>query len=192
MKKSNILFIAVAVLAIFIGSAKADFPIGSAVGSFKLPDTNGAEKSYEDLKGKNGTVFVFLSTTCPVVKSYNERLNKISADYAAKGINLIGINSNVSETTEGIKKHAADNYKFTVLIDKDNIIADKFTAKATPEAFFFDKEGKLAYHGGIDNSRTGENITNNALRDALDAFLAGKTIAKTEFRAIGCTIQRKN
>jgi peroxiredoxin len=192
MKKLNVLFVAVLALAMFAVSVNAQIKIGSETENFKLSDSTGTEKNLNDLKGKNGTILVFLSIQCPVVKGYNERLNKLSEDYAAKGINLVGINSNFTETPEKIKKHTADNYKFAVLIDKGNVVADKFAAYATPEIFFLDKDNKLAYHGGIDNDRSGENVTNNFLRDALDANLAGKVIAKTETRAIGCTIKRQN
>jgi peroxiredoxin len=192
MKKLNVLFIAILALAMFAMTANAQFKIGSEIESFKLSDTTGTEKNFNDLKGKNGTIVVFLSVQCPVVKVYNERLNKVVEDYSAKGINFIGINSNYTETPEKVKTHTEENYKFPVLIDKGNVIADKFSAYATPEMFFFDKTGKLVYHGGIDNDRTGENVTTNFLRDALDANLAGKAITKAETRAIGCTIKRQS
>lgn len=192
MKKLNVLFVAVFSLLLAALTVNAQIKIGAEVESFKLPDTNSVEKSFSDLKGKNGTIVVFLSAQCPVVKLYNDRLNKIVEDYSAKGVNFVGINSNYTETAERVKAHTEENYKFPVLIDKGNVIADKFSAYATPEIFFFDKTGKLAYHGGIDNDRTGENVTINFLRDALDSNLAGKIISKTETRAIGCTIKRQN
>jgi peroxiredoxin len=192
MKKLNILFIAILAFAIFTVTANAQLKSGYTVENFKLSDTAGTEKSFNDLKGKNGTIIVFLSVQCPVVKSYDERLNKVYEDYAAKGISVVGINSNYTETPERIKKHAEDNYKFTVLIDKGNVVADLLNATATPEIFFFDKDNKLAYHGGIDNNKNSEMVTNSFLRDALDAHLAGKVIAKTETRAFGCSIKKKD
>jgi peroxiredoxin len=191
MKKLHVLFIAISALAMFAVTANAQFKIGSEIESFTLSDSNGTEKSFNDLKGKNGTLIIFLSVQCPVVKAYDERINKIAEDYSAKGINVIGINSNYTETAEKIKKHTEDNYKFTVLIDKGNVIADKFNASATPETFFFDKTGKLAYHGGIDNNKNSEEATNSYLRDALDETLAGKTITKAETRSFGCTIKKQ-
>jgi peroxiredoxin len=192
MKKLHVLFVAILALALFAISANAQLKIGAEVENFKLSDINGTAKSFSDLKGKNGTIIVFLSVQCPIVKAYDVRLNKVVEDYANKGINFVGINSNYTESTDKVKAHAEENYKFPVLIDKGNVIADKFSAYATPEMFFFDKDNKLAYHGGIDNDKKGENITMNFLRDALDANLAGKAIAKTETKAIGCTIKRQN
>src|SRR5436189_2520486 len=75
-----------------------EFAVGSTVENFSLPDTNGKTQSLNDLKGKNGSVVVFLSAQCPVVKGYNERINQLAAEYAVKGITFIGINSNSTES----------------------------------------------------------------------------------------------
>jgi peroxiredoxin len=156
-----------------------------------LPDINNVEKSFNDLKGEKGTIVVFLSAQCPVVKGYNERLNAVVADYKAKGVNFIGINSNATESLDWVKTHATENYKFPMLIDKGNVIADKFNANITPEMYFFDKDGKLVYHGSIDNDKSGMNIKSTYLRDALDQYLDGKEIKMTTTKAFGCTIKRK-
>jgi peroxiredoxin len=186
----SILFLAVAVF--FSNTISADnFSIGSTLDDFKLPDTNGKTVAFKDLEGKKGTIIVFISAQCPVVKAYNARISQLAADYKDKGINVVGINSNSTESLDFVKAHATENYKFPILIDKGNVIADKLTASTTPEMFLFDADNKLVYHGAIDNDRSGENITNNYLRTALDEFLAGKTITKTETKSFGCTIKRK-
>ena len=95
-------------------SAKDGLAVGSALENFKLTDTSGAEKSFNDLKGKNGAVLIFLSVQCPVVKGYDARIVKLAEDYAAKGINVIGINSNSTEGADKVKTHASENYKFPV------------------------------------------------------------------------------
>ena len=77
-----------------------------------------------------------------------------------------------------------------MLIDKDNILADKLGANVTPETFYLNEKNVLVYHGAIDNNRSGENVSINFLRDALDANLGGKTVAKTSANAFGCSIKR--
>lgn len=164
--------------------------VGSTVENFKLVDTNGAEKSLDDLKGKNGAILVFVSAQCPVVKQYNERISEFAADFAAKGINVIGINSNHTESPEWVKSHAAEHYNFPVLIDKGNVLADKLGANVTPETYYVNEKNLLVYHGAIDNSRSGDDITENYLRDAVEANLSGKPVAKKTANAIGCSIKR--
>src|SRR5215207_4467277 len=95
IRKSAVLF---AVLTLFVflldptSGRAGDFAVGSAVENFSLADTSGKVQSFNDLKGKNGAVVVFLSAQCPVVRGYNERINQLAAEYQSKGINFIGIN----------------------------------------------------------------------------------------------------
>ena len=189
------LLLAVAVLVIIPSSigVKADetkLAIGAPLEAFSLSDVNSKTMSVKELKGSKGTVFIFLSAQCPVVKGYVERIQAVAKDYSGKGINFVGINSNSTEDLAWVKSNAEANFKFPVLIDSGAKIADKWGASVTPEVYFFDADGKLAYRGGIDNDRRGENITKNYLRDALDSALAGKAIAEKETNAFGCTIKR--
>ena len=192
-RKSAVLLTVLALSAFIlnptVGNA-GDFAIGATLENFSLPDTNGATKSFSDLKGKNGAVIVFLSAQCPVVKAYNERLNQIAAEYEAKGITFIGINSNHTESAEWVKSHAAENYKFPMLIDKGNVIADKLGATVTPEVYYFDAKNVLLYRGAIDNDKSGKAISDPYLRVAFDSALAGKAIEKNRANAFGCSIKR--
>ncbi|HEX8566031.1 MAG TPA: thioredoxin family protein [Pyrinomonadaceae bacterium] len=165
--------------------------IGAKVENFTLADTEGKQRSFNDLKGKNGALIVFMSAQCPVVKGYAERINALAKEYGAKGISVIGMNSNATESLDYVKSNMTErSHSFTMLIDKGNVIADKFGATVTPEVYLFDKDGKLVYRGAIDNDRSGENITARPLQDAVDATLAGKAVAKTETKAFGCSIKR--
>ena len=118
-------------------------------------------------------------------------MEKLARDYKAKGVNVIGINSNVTEPAPEVKAHAGDKHlTFTILKDDGNKIADRLGATRTPEVYVLDASNKLVYHGRIDNSQNTGNITANDLRDALDEMLAGKQVSKTGGAAFGCTIKR--
>jgi len=173
-------------------AAAAQIPaVGSAMESFSLPDTDGKTRSLKELSGKNGAVLIFLSAQCPVVKGYVERINMLAADYQTKGINFIGVNSNATEDLNWVKSNVSEyGYKFPVLIDKGNVIADKLGATVTPEVFYIDAGGKLLYHGAIDNDRSGKNVTETYLKAAFEASLGGKRIGKTSANAFGCSIKR--
>ncbi|MFL6331707.1 MAG: thioredoxin family protein [Pyrinomonadaceae bacterium] len=171
--------------------AKAAVAIGAVVPDFKLPDADGNEHTLASLKGKSGTVILFIATRCPVSNGYNERMAKLAADYRAKGVNVIGINSNSTEPAAEVKSHAAEKgLSFSILKDTGNVVADRFDAQYTPEAFLLDASGKLVYHGRIDNSRNADGVTTNDLRDAIDATLAGKPVANVEVKGFGCSIKR--
>ena len=195
MKRKSILLAAILAAFVFVLCPDVNaqkFEIGSTMEDFKLTDTGGKEQSFSSLKGEKGTVLVFLSAQCPVVKGYNERINQIAADYASKGINFIGINSNATESLEWVKSNASEvGYKFPVLLDKGAVLADKLGASVTPEVYYFDTKNVLLYHGAIDNDRSGKNITEGYLKTAFDASLSGKKIEKTSANAFGCSIKRK-
>src|SRR5437867_2981731 len=154
--------------------------IGTTIDDFKLPDADGVDHSLKALMGKKGAVLIFIATKCPVSNGYNDRMEKLAQDYKAKGINVIGINSNVTEPAAEVKSHATDKHlTFTILKDDGNKIADRLGATRTPEVYALDASGKLVYHGRIDNSQNPANISSNDLREALDSLLAGKPIQKT-------------
>lgn len=195
MKTRNVSILLALVFVIasvaFASEVPAPPAIGSTIEEFSLPDLDGTERSLKSLAGKNGTVLLFIAVQCPVSNAYNERMEKLAQDYKAKGISVIGINSNVAEDSAACKAHAAENkLTFPILKDPGNKIADKLGASVTPEAYFLDASNKLVYHGRIDNSRNAANVESSDLRNALNATLSGKPVEKTEAKAFGCTIKR--
>jgi peroxiredoxin len=176
---------------VFASEVPAPPAIGATIDEFSLPDVNGTERSLKSLAGKNGTVLLFIAVQCPVSNAYNERMEKLAQDYKAKGIAVVGINSNVAEDAAAVKAHASEHsLSFPILKDPGNKVADKLGASVTPEAYFLDASNKLLYHGRIDNSRNAAQIETSDLRNALDAALNGKPVEKTEARAFGCSIKR--
>lgn len=196
LKKFLYCFLAAAIFAITACDTfddpplKESLPVGATVETFRLADTSGAERSLDDLKGKNGTILVFVSAQCPTVKQYNERISQFATDFASKGINVIGINSNYTEDLKWVRSHAAEKYQFPVLIDKGNVLADKLGANVTPETFYLNEKNVLVYHGAIDNSSSGDEITEKYLRNAVEANLNGQPVARNRAKAIGCSIKR--
>jgi peroxiredoxin len=188
--KGYVLLLAI-MFAFAVGAYAQGIEVGAAVGDFSLADTSGKMQSFNSLKGKSGTVLIWLSAQCPVVKGYHERINSIAGEYAAKGINFVGINSNATEDLNWVKTDADSvGYKFPILIDKGNVLADKFGASVTPEIFFVDSTGKLLYHGALDNDRSGRNVQEQYAKTAFDAALAGRKIEQSSTKAFGCEIKR--
>src|SRR5256885_14369172 len=146
MKKQHAVFLLVAsfliiALAAVAGSGRGngDLPappaIGATIDDFRLPDADGAQHTFNSLKGKNGAVIIFIATRCPVSNGYNERMEKLWQDYQAKGINVVGINANETEPAAGVKAHAAEKHlTFTILKDAGSHIADRPGAAETPPA----------------------------------------------------------
>jgi len=188
MRKLTVLLVAFFALA--IAANAQGISIGATMDDFSLPGTDGKTHSLNSLKGDKGAVVMFLSAQCPVVKGYIERINAVAADYKAKGITFIGINSNATEDFAWVKSDGDQNFKFPMLIDKGNKLADRLGATVTPEAYYVDAKNTLLYHGAIDNDRSGKAITDQYLRAAFDQSLAGQKVVNTRKNAFGCTIKK--
>ncbi|MDP8205615.1 MAG: thioredoxin family protein [Candidatus Electryonea clarkiae] len=162
----------------------------------KMKNVDNSWVSIDDIRGKKGTLVMITCNHCPYVKAWNERMVDIGNTYSKKDIGVIFINSNDPE------KYEADNFEgnilaaktlkfeFPYVVDATSEIALSFRGSSTPEAFLFDSNGKLVYHGAVDdNSEDASKVTENYLRDALEAVLNGEEIKNKETKAIGCSIK---
>jgi peroxiredoxin len=157
---------------------------------------DGKPISIADVKGKAGTLVVFTCNHCPFARGWEQRIVALGNEYAKKGIGVILINANDPSAHEvdglaGTQARAKEaGMQFPYVIDETSGVARAFGAEKTPEAFLFDKQGKLAYHGAVDdNMREPEKVTKHYLKDALDAVVAGKVPAVPESKGIGCSIK---
>jgi peroxiredoxin len=167
--------------------------IGARAPDFKLTTVDGKTFSLaEQAKSHKAVVVMFIATKCPYSNAYNDRMREMAAAYAAKGVVFAGINSNKTEPADEVIDHAKKHgFTFALMKDPDNKVADLYDARHTPEIFVVDPDGKLRYHGRIDeNYENPSKVENPDLKNALDSMLAGKEIAKAETKAFGCTIKR--
>lgn len=165
---------------------------GDKSDDFTLKGVDGKEYNLSTaLNSSNYVLVVFLSTECPFVQPYTDRLTSISNEYGSKGIALWGINANNTESIETVKSHAEQKgYPFPVLKDVKNVVADMLGATRTPEVFLIDKNKTILYHGRIDDNRDAGKVTTNDLRNALDEAIAGKDISVNNTKSFGCSIKR--
>lgn len=174
--------------------ALADGPaIGAAAPAFDLKTLDGKPFSLADAEKANSyVVLMFIATQCPYSNAYNDRMRDMAGVYAKKGILFVGINSNKTESVDEAVAHAkAHGHTFPILKDPSNKVADLYDARHTPEVYVIGKDGKLVYHGRIDdNSDNAARVTSPDLKNALDALLAGQPVAKAETKAFGCSIKR--
>ncbi|MDL2718878.1 MAG: thioredoxin family protein [Acidobacteriota bacterium] len=172
----------------------AELKVGAPAPDFTLPSaSDGKAVALKDLLAKNKAVaVVFVATKCPVSNAYNTRMAALGKEYAAKGISLVGINSNKTEPTAEVKEHAEKHgFTFPVLKDDGNKVADAYGASHTPEVFVLDPKGDLIYHGRIDeNQDDPKSVKSPDLRSAFDAVLAGKPVPTARTKAFGCSIKR--
>lgn len=160
-----------------------------------LGNYDGKNMTLADIKGANGKLVIFSCNQCPYSNAWEARIVEIGNMYAGKGIGVVMINSNEAtripgETASANKKRAeTTKMNFPYVIDADSELARAFGATRTPEVFLFDKNNKLVYHGAVDDSADAAKMKEPYLKNALDALLDAKPIAKSETKFIGCGIK---
>jgi len=169
--------------------------IGASAPAFSLPDTTGQTVSLASLKSKKAVVVIFMGTECVINNAYLPRLVEMQMEYGPRGVQILGINSNLQDSAEQVAEHARRNgLCFPVLKDEENAVADGFGAQRTPEVFLLDTDRKIRYHGRIDDQfgigYKRAKPTTRELLTALDELLAGKPIAKPTSQLAGCIIAR--
>jgi hypothetical protein len=81
-------------------------------------------------------------------------------------------------------------YNWHYVADDNNVMADAFGATRTPENFLFNKEGKLVYHGAIDDNPNDSDVKRKHLLTAMTEMLEGKAVTVNKTRSVGCGIKR--
>ncbi|HMD13635.1 MAG TPA: thioredoxin family protein [Bacteroidota bacterium] len=156
-------------------------------------------KNYADSDFKNNIlVIVFSCNHCPYVQAYEDRMMAFQRDYAAKGVQLVAINSNEIQNypddsyEKMIERAKMRGFNFIYLRDEDQSAANAFGATHTPQFFVFDRNRKLRYSGKMDdNWKEPQSVKEKYLKEAVDALLAGKEVKIPETFSIGCTIKWK-
>jgi peroxiredoxin/mono/diheme cytochrome c family protein len=175
---------------------KPEAAIGAKLQGFKLKDTAGKQRTLVEFAGKKTVVLVFMGTSCPISNAYTEPLSRLSADYAQKGVQVLGVNANPGEDMSSVAQHAKEyRLSFPVLKDADQSLANKLAVRVTPEAFVLDAGRTVRYRGRLDNayaSRTKQRVQPDCseLREVVDALLSGKNVARAVTPAFGCALVR--
>jgi peroxiredoxin len=171
--------------------------LGTKAPDFKLPDPSGKAFARDDFAKSPALLVAFICNHCPFVKHVRDGFAKLARDYQAKGVAVVGINSNDVEThpddspANMAKEAKAAGYSFPYLFDESQAVAKAYRAACTPDFFVFDASRKLVYRGQMDASRPGTNVpvTGADLRAALDAVLAGKPVSDKQRASMGCNIK---
>jgi peroxiredoxin len=202
MKKLLFAALPLAAIAVMALRPVSDpLPIGSPIPSpeVKMKDISGAEVSFKDAQKKNGLLVMFSCNTCPVVKRYQSRTLEVCKYAISNDIGVVLLNSNEATRDDGdsyddMKEYAREQgYYFNYVVDKNSAMADAFGANRTPECFLFDANGKLVYHGAIDDNSSGpDQVTRKHAMVAIEEMITGKDVSQKETRSVGCTIKRRS
>jgi peroxiredoxin len=161
---------------------------------FALKGTDGRTWRLADVRGRNGTLVVFLSNTCPYVRGVITRIAEEARALQEIGIGVVGIMSNVGDprdSLDSMKDFAHQNaFSFPYVEDPTQEVARAYDAQCTPDFFGFNAKDELQYRGRLDASR--RELLPNVRRDLFEAM---KQIAETgkgpaeQISSMGCGIK---
>ena len=177
--------------------------IGAHAPDFNLMGVDGKSHSLNDYASSKLLVVIFSCNHCPVAQMYEKRIKQLYTDYKDRGVAVVVIMGNdpkaeelseygytdVGDSFADMKARAAyRNFPYPYLYDgATQAVALKYGPTATPHAFIFDQQRILRYEGRIDSNQREELAKKHEARDAIDALLAGKTVAVTDTPAVGCS-----
>jgi peroxiredoxin len=174
---------------------------GDKAPDFNLKGIDGKNHSLSDFKDAKALLILFMCNHCPYVIAKQQMIVDLQAKYKDKGLVVVGINSNESES----EKYAEDNFdgmvktaqekgfNFVYLHDETQEVAKAYGASCTPDPFLFDSEQKLVYHGRLNNQmEPDDEVTENDMGKAVEAVLAGNKSEHEFLFSLGCSIKWKN
>ena len=179
-------------LALALALAAPTAPVHAQTG---VKDLAGRDVAPLDAGGP-ATVLLFTAVECPISDRYAPAVRRLAERYATRGVRFWLVYPNEGETPAAVKTHAdAFSYGLPLALDTARTLADRARATVTPEAAVFDREGRLQYHGRIDDRYTDFGVdrpvpTTHDLDEALAAVLDGRPVARPEAPAVGCAIVR--
>jgi len=147
------------------------------------------------------TVWLFISTDCPICNGYQPEIERLRMRFAPRGIEFVGVYAEVPLGRSEMEAHVAKfGMKYPVRIDTDRAIQQRLGARMVPEVVVTagapDSSGNPAaflYRGRIDDqwpergSRR-PSATVHDLERALEAIVAGRAPAVRTTTPIGCVL----
>lgn len=163
--------------------------------AFDLPGVDGRNHSLEEYAAAPVLVLVQSCNHCPYVLAWEGRINALQREFADRGVRIVAISSNdatayPADSFERMIEHAREaDYAIDYLYDESQDIGRALGSQRTPEAFVFDADRRLVYHGAVDDNREESEVTTRYLRDGIEAALAGATPPVTDTPPVGCTVK---
>ena len=179
--------------------------IGKKAPDFDLPGIDGKRYTLASFSGAKVLVFVFTANHCPTAQAYEERIEKLHADFAGRGVQFVLVSPNdplalrldeqgysdLGDSLEDMKVRARDRgWTFPYLYDGETeAMSRQYGPVATPHVFVFDAERKLRFVGRVDDGENPAKVTTHDTRNAIEAVLAGKPVPVETTKVFGCSVK---
>ena len=171
---------------------------GTKAISFSLNGVDENIYNLDQIKGKNGTLIMFICNHCPYVKGVIDRLVLDTINLQKKGIGCVAIMSNDVEnypedSFENMKKFSKENsFTFPYLYDETQKTAKEYGAVCTPDFFGYNKNLELQYRGRLDNAGiSGKALKDKELLNAFHQIIKTGNGPEEQKPSMGCSIKWK-
>ncbi len=162
--------------------------------NFSALDYKGANHELRRTDAR-AVVLFFTENGCPVARQSIEKLKDIRSKYADRGVVVWMIDSNAQDDRESIEKEVRE-FKINplpVLMDDTQEIARLLSVNRSAETICLDASNwTVFYRGAIDDQLVEgaqkPEAKEKFVANALDQFLAGKTIERPKTVGRGCLI----
>lgn len=174
-------------------AAEPDSRVGEKIGPITFKDIRYLRRTLNDFRNKRAFVVIATNTTCPVAQQYFPKLIQMEQKYRDQGVQFVALYTSDAESVIEMAEHALKfDLPFPVVQDIEHQCIQAIGLSRTPEVAVLDAEYLLRYRGRIDDQfRTGgaqAAATQENLKDAIDAVLAGTDVPLEETPVDGCAI----
>lgn len=163
----------------------------------RVIDTTGTRHFLGGERVQRPIAFIFFSAECPICQQYVPEINRLSEHAEKQGTDFFCIFTDPTATLADARAFQKDfALDCPVLLDTTGEITEQLQPKRVPEAFLVSPSGEVAYRGRINNlfaspGQKRPKVTQHDLREAIDALVAGQTIAEPQTEAIGCLLDNR-
>lgn len=197
---------AIASIAMLVATniAFAKPEVGQTAPDFKITDTKGNAVELSSLKGKT-VVLEWTNHDCPFVRKHygSENMQTLQKEAASDDVVWVSVISSAEGKQGYVEAEKANSLTDErgaapthVLLDPNGDLGKLYDARTTPHMFVVNKEGNLAYMGGIDNIPSADKAdieaADNYVRTALTELKDGKVVTTATSRPYGCSVKYKS
>ena len=170
---------------------------GEKAKNFSLLSTENKKISLNNVKGKNGTLIMFICNHCPYVKAIIKDLVEDVKYLEDLGIKSVAIMSNdvknyPDDSFDNMISFAKSNYfSFPYLIDETQKIAKEYGAVCTPDFFGYNKNLELHYRGRIRELKNLKPVGkgDSDLKNAMKLIAQSGKGPTHQIPSMGCNIK---
>lgn len=178
-----------------IAGARAEVPqIGDTIPDLRFKDIRALPRSLTDFGKNRAYVFVFTTTSCPLVRRSIPKMIELDGKYASQQVQFVAVNVGPNDTIRDMAAQAIEfDAAFPFVKDENLSCAKALGVTRTPGVAVLDGEKKLVYRGRIDDQlRLGGARPEPSRRDLEEAIretLEGHPVSASETTVDGCAIE---